>query len=88
MRNSITQKEFDQIEDLVKKAVSARTKSDAQIYVNRLNFCATDLSGTANLVMSQLRSAVKSATGMVTDKESKVYFCEMELSKLQGYIDR
>lgn len=87
MRNRITQKEYDEIEDLVKKAVVARTKTDAQIYVDRLNFITNGLSGTANLIASQLKSAVKSATGMVKDKESKVSYCYMELSKLHGYID-
>ena len=88
MRENITQKEYDEIEELINKAVSARTKADAQMYVDRLDSLVADLYGSANLIMSQLRSAAKSATGMVANKESKVYFCEMELSKLHKYIDR
>ena len=86
MNLHLTREQYIKIIDLVERAISAPNKSEAKRYVDQLNYIATGLQGSANVVFSQLKAAAGAATGRVAEKERKVYNCHMELYKLESFV--
>ena len=87
VKTKLTQKMYDGIKDLVDQALIASNKSVAKKYADRLEFLALDLEGAALNVLHDLCASVKNASGRVSDKESKEYFCQMDLYKLKRFIE-
>ena len=70
MKDYITRVEFEKIETLVNRALSASSKKDAQTYVRQLEFISNcgGYVGYVNSLLSVLCASVKSASGRVSNK--------------------
>lgn len=88
MKQTLTQEEYDRINQLVEYALTSQNKKEAQKYINELQSIGCMLHGNARNIFGQMLSYVKNASGMVSDKESKMYFVKMELYKLEKYVVR
>ena len=86
MNQYLTREQYSRISDLVERSISAPNKAEAKRYADQLNYIATGLQGSANVVFSQLKAAVSAATGRIAEKERKVYYCHMELFKLESFV--
>ena len=88
MSNSITQEDYNKIEQLVTNALSASSKAQAELYLQRLSFIRSTggYTGYIATVLSSLVSSTSNAAGRVKDKERKEYFANTDLCKLKGLI--
>ena len=89
MEYTITQADYDKIEQLARCAVSATSKKDAKYYIDRLEFIARSggYAGSARNIIDELCSSVNNAAGSVADKSRKTYFVEVDLSKLKDFVE-
>ena len=85
-KTKLTQAEYDEIENLANRALVAPNKKEAKGYIDRLAFLASDFQGSVRNIINELCAGVKDASGRVSDKEHKEYFCKMDLYKLRGFI--
>ncbi len=87
VKTKLTQAEYDEIEDLVNRALVVPNKTVAKKYTDRLAFLARWFEGPAHNIINELCASVKAASGRVADKEHKEYFCKMDLFKLRRFIE-
>ncbi len=90
MNFSISQATYDEVKDLVDKALMASSKAAAKKYIDQLEavWRFGDYFGYINSVFSDLLASVKRASGSVADKDRLCYFAEQDLYKLQGQIEK
>lgn len=90
MNFNISQATYDEVKDLVDKALTASSKAAAKKYIDRLDFLQRfgNYGGATNNIFSELVSSVKSASGSVSDKERLRSFAEQDLLKLQWQIEK
>lgn len=90
MNFNISQATYDEVKDLVDKALTASSKAAAKKYIDRLDFLQRcgNYGGATNNIFSELVSSVKSASGSVSDKERLRSFAKQDLYKLQGQIEK
>lgn len=81
MEYRITEKEYQNIEDLAHRAVSAHSKREAKSFIDRLEFIASfgGYAGSAGNILSELCGYVRCASGNVSDKERYADFVKTEL---------
>ena len=89
MEYTITQAEYDKIEHLARCAVSCTSKKDAKYYIDKLEFIARagGYAGSVKNIIGELCGSVSYAAGSVADKSRRVYFVDMDLSKLRDFIE-
>lgn len=80
-----TVEEYENIEELVDLAISAPNKKEAKNYINKLDFYGYNIVGNTLNILNTLVACVDNASGMVSDKERKIFFVKQELSKLRRY---
>ena len=90
MNFCISQATYDEVKDLVDKALAASSKAAAKKYIDRLDsiWRFGDYFGYVNSIFSDLVASVTRASGSVSDKERLCYFAEQDLYKLQGQIEK
>ena len=90
MNFSISQATYDEVEDLVNKALTASSKAAAKKYIDRLDaiWHFGDYFGYINSVFSDLLASVSRASGSVADKERLCYFAKQDLYKLEGQMEK
>ncbi len=86
MNDYITQEEYDDVEDLVIKAIHANSKAGTEPYIKQLSFKKSHFCGTTATIYSQLVASVKSVAGRVADKDRRMIAVEQELHKLSWHI--
>ncbi len=87
MGTKLTRDEYNEIEGLTEKALSAYNKKEAENYIGRIEYIAPGLSGYANIIKHELISGLKTASGRVQDKEHKTDSVRASLFKLEGQIE-
>lgn len=82
--------DFAEVEKLVDRATSARSKSMARPHIQRLEVLPIGKNVTlpASHVFSDLVCSVKAASGLVRDKEHKIAMVRNDLSKLKRLLDK
>ena len=90
MEYRITEKEYQNIEDLAHRAVSAPSKREAKSFIGQLEFIASfgGYAGSAGNILSALCGYVKSASGSVSDKELYAGFVKNDLIRLRSFVDK
>lgn len=81
--------EFDEIEALVNKAISAQNREIANEFINKLDLMkrTLNLQPYTTIVFCELLSSVKAASGQVKEKERKLYTVNQCLNKLKPLIE-
>lgn len=89
MNFSISQATYDEVKDLVDKALTASSKAAAKKYIDQLDaiWHSGGYFGYINIAFSDLLASVSRASGSVADKDHLCYFAEQDLYKLQGQIE-
>lgn len=86
MKQNLTTEEYNQIEDVVSKAISAPNKKDAQRYMEKLRFLLSGYGGSIATVLSKLYSSTQAATGNIPDKSNRQYYVQCDISSLRNFI--
>lgn len=89
MKTRIEKEKFEGIKQLVEKATSAYSKKSADSYIKRLEFISNSggYVGSANNILGELVSSVKSASGNVADKNRYLNFVWYDLYKLEDFVE-
>lgn len=87
MRYKLTAEEYEKIERLVGCALSAINKAEAKRYIQQLHYIGSDLGGAANNILHELISSMDRASGQVQDRERLKYFAQMDLYKLNDFVE-
>lgn len=88
MNNTLTKFEYDEIKKLVECALAARNKKEAEKYLAGLKHKLVVVSGPARNVLGELWASTSEASGQVSDKLKKEKFCQMDLFKLEMFIEK
>lgn len=83
----LTNEEFNEIEDLVNKAVTSSSKKTAKPYLSRLDFMqrTIPLIGNVRNIFGELVSSTEAATGQVQQKDHWLTVVNQYLYKLKDY---
>ena len=89
MKEYIEKEKYEEIKRLVDCATSACSKRDAAPYIKRLEFISScgGYIGSANNILGELVSSVKTAAGNVSDKEHWLDYVACSLYKLDNYVE-
>lgn len=89
MKTCIEEDKFEEIKQLVNKAVSASSKKAAEPYIKRLEFISNfgGYVGSANNILGELVASVKTASGNVADKNRYLDFVWCDLYKLEDFVE-
>lgn len=87
MKYRLTAAEYEKIERLVDCALSAPSKAEAKRYTQQLHYITSELSGAANNILHDLIASTDRASGQVQDKERLKYFAQMDLYKLNDFVE-
>ena len=88
MKNTLTQKEYDEITEWVNYALSAPNKKSASKYLSLLKSKTLYVSGAVRNVLGELLASTSAASGQVDDKGRKESFCRMDLFKLESFVEK
>lgn len=83
MKYYLTQEEMEKLEKLADYALSARSKQDAKRYIQQMRFAINDVWGATKNILNEMIAAIDNATGMVSDKETKVSTANQLIIKAQ-----
>lgn len=83
IRDKITEKEYEEISELVQNAISANNKREAKPFIDKLEFLGKDLIASTRIMYSELVAATISASGRIANKEFYVNDANMLLIKLK-----
>ena len=86
LKTYLTQDQYKEIEKLCDCALQASNKKEANDYIKRILYIAPGLQGAAKNVLHDLIGSLQAASGCVSDRERKEYFCFMDLQKLQWFV--
>ena len=89
MKAYIEKEKYEEIKRLVYCATSAYSKRDAEPYIKRLDFISNcgGYVGSANNILGELVSSVKTAAGSITDKKHWMDYVACNLYKLEDYAE-
>ena len=85
MKEKITMDEYKEIEKLVRCALNAPNKNEAQKYINNMQTHGYGLCGRVGNIFSELICYVKDASGRVSDKERRIDSVKSKLFELECY---
>lgn len=85
MRSYLTQEEMNKIERLAECALSADNKKEAQNYIKQMQFAISGILGSSRSILIEMISEVDHASGMVSNKESKVSVARQLIIKAQMF---
>ena len=85
MKYYLTQEKMEKIQKLADSALFASNKQDAKRYIQQMHFVINDVCGASKNILNEMIAAIDNATGMVSDKESKVSTARQLIIKAQMF---
>ena len=85
MKYYLTQEEMSKMENLADCALSVHNKQDAKRYIQQMRFAINDVWGASKNILNEMIAAIDNATGMVSDKATKVSTAKQLIKKAQMF---
>ena len=82
-KDYLTQKEYENIKELVNYALNENYKSGAENYIRRIESYGYNLNGKTSYVFKELVFCVREASGCVPDKGKRKYYVRKKMKQLE-----